>query len=424
MSSDAVRRVAFGDLVDFAIGGGWGSEEDGEIPVTIIRGTDFAAARHGDLSGCPRRFESRKRADRRTVRSGDILLEISGGSKASGQTTGRSLLVSDETATDDGRVVIPASFCRLIRLNQQLAHPRYVYYHLQEMYQSGRAGRYENQSTGISNFQFKYFLENEQVRLPALSKQEDIAEILGSLDGKIENNRRLARTLEDIAAALFKARFVDFVARDDLVESKIGSIPRGWQVVAFSDAVEVNPTVKAIKKGSVVPHIGMADVPAWGVRPTRIEDREYSGGARFEPGDTLMARITGCIEHGKGAFVDFLDRPGAGSTEFLVFRARLPLTPEMVFLLSRTARVRDHAIASMSGSSGRQRVQTAAFDHIAIAVPPDAASVEGEANVFRQVFKQTRALWRECQTLGQIRDLLLPRLMSGRIRVEEGKAAA
>lgn len=185
----------------------------------------------------------------------------------------------------------------------------------------------------------------------------------------------------------------------------------------MSEAVSINPRVSAIRKGTVVPHVGMADVPSWGVRPNGLESRDFSGGARFEPGDTLMARITGCIEHGKGAFVDFLDGPGAGSTEFLVFRAKPPLTPEMVFLATRMPHVREHAIANMSGSSGRQRVPTAAFDHVAVAVPPAEEVVAREAEVLRNVFRHTNVLWRESQTLASLRDALLPKLVSGQIRV-------
>lgn len=261
-------------------------------------------------------------------------------------------------------------------------------------------------------------LKRTEVPVPPITQQRRIALVLGSLDDRIENNRRIAKTLEEIAATLFKARFVDFVDQGDLVESEIGPIPRGWRVVLMSDAVAINPRVNAIKKGSRIPHVGMSDVPSWGARPDGgVESREYTGGARFEPGDTLMARITGCIEHGKGAFVDFLDGPGSGSTEFLVLRAKSPLTPEMVFLLSRTPPVREHAIANMGGSSGRQRVQTSAFDHLPIAVPPDAETLAEEADLFRVIFQRTRALWQENHTLAALRDALLPRLISGQIRV-------
>jgi type I restriction enzyme, S subunit len=299
--------------------------------------------------------------------------------------------------------------------NTEVVEPSFFYYLLQDL-------GLPDLATGSA---MPYLRQSDLVKvcaaLPRLDEQRRIAWVLSSLDDKIENNRQILRTLEEIAAALFKARLVDFVHNDNLVESEIGMIPQGWQVIPLSGAVTINPRVPVVKKGSVVPHVGMSDVSRWGVRPNRLELREYAGGARFEPGDTLMARITGCIEHGKGAFVDFLDRPGAGSTEFLVLRAKPPLTPEMVFLLSRTSRVREHAIANMSGSSGRQRVHTNAFDHIAIAVPPNGEILVEEASLFRAIFQRTRGLWRENRTLAQIRDALLPGLISGRLRV--GKEA-
>src|SRR5690606_18572974 len=103
-------------------------------------------------------------------------------------------------------------------------------------------------------------------------------------------------------------------------ESEIGPVPKGWTVKPFSEVVEINPRVN-LKKGQDAPYVEMAAVPAWGMRPSVVRRRPYKGGARFEFGDTLMARITGCIEHGKGAFADFIDEPASGSTEFLVFRA-------------------------------------------------------------------------------------------------------
>jgi hypothetical protein len=108
--------------------------------------------------------------------------------------------------------------------------------HLQEMHLSGRAGEYEVQSTGISNFQFKHFLEAEKVRLLSLDEQRRIAWGLGSLDDKIELNRRIAETLERIAAAIFRAHFVDFVGVEEFEDSELGPIPKGWEVVPVGEA--------------------------------------------------------------------------------------------------------------------------------------------------------------------------------------------
>ena len=151
-----------------------------------------------------------------------------------------------------------------------------------------------------------------------------------------------------------------------------------------------------------------------------MSERPYHGGARFERGDTLMARITGCIEHGKGAFVDFVDTPAAaGSTEFLVLRPRPPLTSEAVFFLSRTGKVRDYAIASMTGSSGRQRVSVEGLSRLQLAIPPNRDSWADLALLMRTSLERTRAIWQESKTLAAIRDTLLPKLISGEIRVPD-----
>ena len=256
-----------------------------------------------------------------------------------------------------------------------------------------------------------------QIRIPVppLNQQRAIAAFLGSLDDKITSNLRLAGLLEKVAGALFEARFVDFVGTDNAVKTEIGRLPRGWDLKPFSEAVQINPKVR-LRKGEVTPFVAMADVAPWETRPRDLGERPYQGGSRFEPGDTLMARITGCIEHGKGAFVDFVDGPAAGSTEFLVLRPRAPLTPEAVFFLSRTRHVRAHAISNMTGSSGRQRVQTAAFDDLQVAIPPDLESWTETAALLRTALAQGRALWQERRTLSALRDSVLPKLISGEIR--------
>jgi type I restriction enzyme S subunit len=252
--------------------------------------------------------------------------------------------------------------------------------------------------------------------VPSLTaNRRALLDVLECLDRRIDSNRRLAGLLEETAATLFRARFADFVGVTEVEETEIGRIPRGWRVVPFSEVVTINPPV-SIKKGEVLPYIEMAAVDPWSTRPATVIERPYSGGARFEPGDTLMARITGCIENGKGAFVDFLDGPGSGSTEFLVLRAREPWTPEAVFFLSRSDRVRTHAMASMTGSSGRQRVQVQALAQLKIPVPPSREAWIEEAALLAATLVQTRGLWEESRTLRSIRDALLPKLISARIR--------
>jgi len=124
------------------------------------------------------------------------------------------------------------------------------------------------------------------------------------------------------------------------------------------DFVDFNPRIPLPREGDV-PFIEMAALPTSGRDIIEIGQRSVgSGGARFQNGDTLLARITPCLENGKGAQVAGLDGPGVGqgSTEFIVMRAKDRRDRDFVYYLSRHPDFRTHAIQQMSGTSGRQRV--------------------------------------------------------------------
>jgi type I restriction enzyme, S subunit len=146
-----------------------------------------------------------------------------------------------------------------------------------------------------------------------------------------------------------------------------------WSTMAFSEAVEINPK-RPLPKTSDVPFLDMATLPLHGAPVQVLEKRPVaSGGARFQAGDTLFARITPCAENGKLGFVSAVagGTTAQGSTEFVVMGARDGLTlPEYVRWLSGWSFVRDHAIGLMEGTSGRQRIPAWAFDEIEVPVPP------------------------------------------------------
>ncbi|WP_354301223.1 restriction endonuclease subunit S [Sphingomonas sp. PvP015] len=146
-----------------------------------------------------------------------------------------------------------------------------------------------------------------------------------------------------------------------------------WPTMAFSEAVAINPKRPLPKTGDV-PFLDMAALPLRGAPVQVLEKRPVaSGGARFQAGDTLFARITPCAENGKLGFVSAVvgDTTAQGSTEFVVMGARDGLTlPEYVRWLSGWSFVRNHAIGLMEGTSGRQRIPAWAFDEIEVPVPP------------------------------------------------------
>ena len=201
-----MNKHIIGDLLGYIIGGGWGSEApdgDQNTPNYVIRSADFPSIEKGSFAGVPLRFDALNFVNKRSLQDGDILLEISGGTK--NRPTGRTVYISEKLLRSAEYAVIPASFCRLLRFKKEVVFPKYMYYLLQSWWTSGGSWEFQNQSTGIANFQFKIFAEKFEVSLPSLKEQERIAGILGSLDDKIEANTRLIQTVKDYMAAFYKA---------------------------------------------------------------------------------------------------------------------------------------------------------------------------------------------------------------------------
>lgn len=269
-----------------------------------------------------------------------------------------------------------------------------------------------------------------EIAIPAVNEQRRIASILSAYDDLIDNSRRRIRILEDMARGLHREWFVHFrfpgAAVVPLEESPLGPIPKGWQVKPLTDCVEVNPRVIVPREGEK-PFVPMGSLSNDSMLITDVESRSGNSGSKFRNGDTLFARITPCLENGKTGFVQFLDADQSvafGSTEFIVLRART-VTPEFVYLLARSDQFRANAIKSMSGATGRQRVQERCFDSYRLVEPPPRV-LERFSGVVRPMFHQIEQLHRRIQNLRRTRDLLLPRLMSGQIdlRVAEDAVPA
>ena len=148
-------------------------------------------------------------------------------------------------------------------------------------------------------------------------------------------------------------------------------IPKGWINAIFSDVVDINPK-RNLRKGATVKFVSMENLKPFVRTASNYTIKNYSGGSKFQNGDTLFARITPSLENGKTAYVDFLDEDevGAGSTEFIILTPKdKRLDPLFVYYLSRTTWVRDIAIKSMTGTSGRQLVEDDIFKKINVAMP-------------------------------------------------------
>lgn len=143
-----------------------------------------------------------------------------------------------------------------------------------------------------------------------------------------------------------------------------------WVMKKLKDIANFNPR-ESLAKGVVAKKVAMnklqpfcRDIPGYELEP-------FSGGTKFRNGDTIMARITPCLENGKTAKVAVLDdgEVGFGSTEYIVFRAKDGVDEDFIYYLVCSPLVREPAIKSMVGSSGRQRVQTDVVQNLEIMVP-------------------------------------------------------
>ena len=144
-----------------------------------------------------------------------------------------------------------------------------------------------------------------------------------------------------------------------------------WGTIRAADFIDFNPRL-SLKKGDIATKVAMDKLKPFTKKIPETEKAEFNGGAKFCNGDTVMARITPCLENGKTAYVDMLDdgEIGFGSTEFIVMRAKTGISdPQFVYYTAISPVFRNVAIKSMVGSSGRQRVQQSVLEELELSVP-------------------------------------------------------
>lgn len=365
------------------------------------------------------------------LKEGDLVITMTDLSKA-GDTLGYPALIPQSA----GRRYLHNQRIGLVQIDDQAdADTRFLFYRLcasdyRHHVLSTASGSTVRHTSPSRIYEFATIL-------PPLDEQRAIASVLGALDDKIEQNRRTAQALEQLARAIFRAWFVDFepvkakaagatsfpampnqvfeALPSEIYSCPSGSAPSGWTLEPLDQAIKVNPA-RRLQRGTIAPYLPMSQIPT----TTHVADgwsmREVGTGSKFTNGDTLVARITPCLENGKTAFVDFLKQGEVawGSTEYIVLRPNQPIPPVWAYLLARTSEFRTFSIRSMSGTSGRQRVPYDALSKFNVAVAP-ASIMEAFAEIVEPVLARSSAAIRESKKLVEMRDLMLPRLLSERI---------
>ena len=272
--------------------------------------------------------------------------------------------------------------------------PRFWYYalkHLDLNRHSQGSGQALLNQTVLSNISFTP---------PGTQARAAIAEVLGALDDKIAANRRAI----EIGRALLLAEWQ---------RATSGST----DIVFLEDIASINPRTPVASEPEP-PYLDMKNLPEFGLLVSDWGSREPRGGARFQNGDSLLARITPCFENGKMAFVDFLEegQVGYGSTEYIVLRPKPGIPAAVPYVISANPEFRAAAALLRTGTSGRQRVQGSELASSVIVIP-DRESLCEFGKFSQALLKRLGAARTENQILASTRDELLPLLMSGRITV-------
>ena len=274
-----------------------------------------------------------------------------------------------------------------------------------------------------------------EVSVPPLPEQRAIAHILGTLDDKIELNRRLNETLEAMARALFKSWFVDFdpvrakmegrdtglpediagLFPDRLVNSEMGEIPEGWEVATLGDMAALRREgVDPASVASDTPYIGLADMPRgsialpdWGATGS-VSSRK----SVFKAGDFLFGKLRPYFHKVGIAPVD-----GLCSTDIVVLGARLPKWSALVLACVSSSAFVAHTSQTATGTK-MPRTSWKAMSRYKLCRPTDTVATEFQRIVSPMLLRIVGNI-HESRTLAALRDTLLPKLISGEMRAPE-----
>ena len=244
--------------------------------------------------------------------------------------------------------------------------------------------------------------------LPTKLEQKAIASVLSSLDEKIDLLHHQNKTLELMAETMFRQWFI---------------LDETGASVNLEQIIDFNPK-RTLTKSQDATYLDMAGLSTDIFRATGYYKRPFSSGTKFTKRDTLLARITPCLENGKAAYVDFLDNneTGWGSTEFIVMRPKKEIHPMISYIMCRNPDFKEYAESCMEGSTGRQRVNLDYLKKFNVNLPT-GASLRKINELLDSFESKLINNSKQIDSLEKLRNTLLPKLMSGEVRVQYAENA-
>lgn len=281
----------------------------------------------------------------------------------------------------------------VLRAKPGLMDPYFLYYLVRSSVVREPAIKSMVGSSGRQRVQIDV-IQDLELNIPPIEEQIKIGNVLKLLDDKIALNAKINCNLQAQAFAVF----------ENLLLS-------GNEEVELGSIAEINPR-RDLKKGVLARSIDMTKLSTIGTFPDGWEYKEYSGGMKYKNGDTILARITPCLENGKVAYIDFLEdgEVAFGSTEYIVMSPKKGIPAPFLYCLARRSSFRDYAIKHMNGSSGRQRVDAESVKRYRIPILQQCEYDEFDRSV-SSLFDMMRSNSLESIKLASLRDLLIPELI-------------
>ena len=362
------KNIQYKKLTDICeiITGEWGTEitENSQNIVSVIRTTNFLNNGKIDIQNKEliKREIDKKKMEQKQLKRGDIIIEKSGGSP--NQPVGRVVFFD----FNSNEVFLCNNFTSILRVKEDI-NSKYIFYFLRNNYKINKVVKYQNKTTGIINLKLQNYLNESCIFLPELKIQNKIVNILDNLENIIEKNQNYLTHLVVLTKSLFTTMFGDPF-------SKV--INKEEEKSFLKDITIINPSkkeIEEIKSNLEISFITMADISEDGrINVDNIKKLEdvKNNFTFFKENDVLFAKITPCMENGKGGVAKSLkNNIGFGTTEIHVLRPISNITnSQWIYHLTKLPLFRKDAEIHMTGSAGQKRVPTTYLANFKIKVPP------------------------------------------------------
>ena len=362
------KNIQYKKLTDICeiITGEWGTEitENSQNIVSVIRTTNFLNNGKIDIQNKEliKREIDKKKIEQKQLKRGDIIIEKSGGSP--NQPVGRVVFFD----FNSNEVFLCNNFTSILRVKEDI-NSKYIFYFLRNNYKINKVVKYQNKTTGIINLKLQNYLNESCIFLPELKIQNKIVNILDNLENIIEKNQNYLTHLVVLTKSLFTTMFGDPF-------SKV--INKEEEKSFLKDITIINPSkkeIEEIKSNLEISFITMANISEDGrINVDNIKKLEdvKNNFTFFKENDVLFAKITPCMENGKGGVAKSLkNNIGFGTTEIHVLRPISNITnSQWIYHLTKLPLFRKDAEIHMTGSAGQKRVPTTYLANFKIKVPP------------------------------------------------------